>query len=96
MTLSLHTRCAVETIIRPCKRRIHEARGVITDHGFIIETLAVPGSHSSSRGCKICENDKRLPAHFCRLKCDNVEDCAIWKEKSVELCAEFLLVDRVV
>ena len=96
MTLSLHTRCAVGAITRPCERGIHIAKGVITDHGFVIETLAVPGSHSSSRCCEICEDDECLPAHFCRLKRDNVEDWTIWKEKSVELCSEFLLVDRVV
>ena len=96
MILTLHTRCAVESITRLCERGIHIANGMITDHGFVIETLAVPGSHGGSRCCEICEDDECLAAHFCRLKRDNIEDCAVRKEKSIELCSELLLVDRVV
>ena len=96
MTLSLHTRCAVEPITRPYEREIQKARRTITDHGFVIETLAVPGSHGGSRCCEIREDDECLATHFCRLKRDNIEDCAIRKEQSIELCSEFLLVDRVV
>jgi len=96
MTLSLHTRCATESITRLCEREIRVTKEVITDHGFVIETLAVPGSHRSSRGCEICEDNECLPAHFYCLERYNVENCAIWEKKCVELCAEFLLVDRVV
>ena len=96
MTLSSHTRCAAVSITRPCEREVHVTKEVTTDHGFVIETLAVPGSHRSSRGCEICENNECLPAHFCRLKRDNVENCAIREKKSIELRAEFLFVDRVI
>ena len=96
MTLSSHTRCAAEFITHPSQREIHAMKGVTTDHGFVVETLAIPRSHRSSRGCEICEDNECLPAHLGRLKRDNVEDCAIREKKSIELRTEFLFVDRVI